>query len=119
MKKVCRFFATAVVLAVVLGFAVSCATSPGARGGNFTNGVFEGTAIGYNGPLSVRVTVQSGRIASIVMFDHRETPIIYTAAETGVVTAIINSQSTNVDTVAGATLTSNAIIQAVNQALGL
>ena len=98
--------------------AAARAVAPGARG-NFTDGVFEGTANGYSGPLSVRVTIERGYIVSIEMFSHNETPIIYDAAERGVTEAIIRAQSTNVDTVAGATLTSNGIIQAVSQALGL
>ncbi|MCL2373669.1 MAG: flavocytochrome c [Treponema sp.] len=98
--------------------AAVLAIVPGARG-NFSDGVFEGTANGYSGPLSVRVTVQSGYIVSIELFNHHETPIIYEAAERGVTAAIIRTQSTNVDTVTGATLTSNGIIGAVSHALGL
>jgi fumarate reductase flavoprotein subunit len=99
--------------------AVSGATPVAtAATGQFTNGIFEGTAMGYGGYLSVRVTVVNGNIVNIEMFNHRETPIIYTAAERGVVDAIISAQNTNVDTVTGATVTSIGIIQAVNLALG-
>jgi fumarate reductase flavoprotein subunit len=86
--------------------------------GNFEDGVFVGTGRGYGGDLSVRVTVQNGNIVDAYIFDHSETPIIYTAAETGVISEIIRTQSTDVDTVAGATLTSLGIIEAVNDALG-
>ena len=86
--------------------------------GDFEDGVFVGTGRGYGGDLSVRVTVQNGNIVDAYIFDHSETPIIYNAAEMGVISAMIRTQSTDVDTVAGATLTSNAIIEAVNDALG-
>jgi len=86
--------------------------------GDFDDGVFEGVGRGYNGDVSVRVTVEGGNIVSIVMFDHLETPIIYAAAESGVVSAMIASQSLDVDTVSGATITSEATIEAVRDALG-
>ena len=87
--------------------------------GDFSDGVFEGTARGYNGDISVRVSVEGGNIVSIYMFDHQETPVIYEAAERGVTTSIITTQSLDVATVTGATITSEAIIEAVELALGL
>ncbi|MCL2399072.1 MAG: flavocytochrome c [Defluviitaleaceae bacterium] len=87
--------------------------------GNFTDGVFVGVGQGYAGEIWVSVTVENGNIVSITLDEHNETIMIYNAAEEGVVNAIINTQSTNVDTVSGATVTSYAIIEAVEDALGL
>ena len=87
--------------------------------GDFEDGVFEGTAQGFGGPVHVRVTVEGGSIVRIDMFEHQETPNIYEAAERGVINSIISAQSVDVDVVAGATRTSSAIIGAVENALGL
>ena len=86
--------------------------------GGLTDGVFVGTARGYGGDISVRVIVEGGLIVEVYMFDHNETPVIYSMAEAIVTSAIISTQSTDVDTVSGATQTSQAIIEAVNEALG-
>jgi len=99
------------------GGATRCTRTQAA--GQFPNGVFEGTGRGYGGYLSVRVTVENGSIVDITLVEHQETPFFYSAAEHGVISAIISSQHTNVDTVSGATVTSRAIIEAVNMALGI
>ena len=85
--------------------------------GSYTDGVYEGTGTGKNGDIKVEVTVENGNISSIVLKDHAETPGIYEPAEAGVTAAIIESQTTDVDSVAGATMTSDGIKQAVADAL--
>ena len=92
---------------------------PGGAVGDFEDGEFFGTGTGYAGELTVRVVVEGGNIVSIELIEHQDTPIIYNAAEDGVVAAIIATQSVWVDTVSGATLTSVGIMQAVADALGL
>lgn len=82
------------------------------------SGTFEGTAAGHNGDVTVAVTVEDGKITKVEMKDHEETDGIYQLAEEGVIAGIIEKNGTEgVDTVAGATVTSNAIIEAVNTAL--
>ncbi len=85
--------------------------------GTYTDGVYEGVGTGKNGDVKVEVTVENGNITSIVLTDHAETPGIYEMAESGVTAAIISAQSTDVDSVSGATMTSEAIKQAVADAL--
>jgi uncharacterized protein with FMN-binding domain len=85
-------------------------------GYTYRDGVYQGTAMGYNGAITVQVTVNEGRIASVVILSHIEDQE-YLDRATRVINAIVNSQSTNVDAVSGATYTSNAIILAVRDAL--
>lgn len=85
--------------------------------GNFQDGVYTGEADGNNGPVKVEVTVEEGNIVSVVLTEHSETEGIYESAEKQVTADIIKTQSTEVDTVAGATNTSNAIKGAVTNAL--
>ena len=67
-----------------------------------------------NGDVTVEATVEEGEIVSITLTDHAETEGIYETAVDGVIPQIIKGQTTEVDVVAGATLTSNAIIAAVS-----
>lgn len=83
----------------------------------YTDGTYEGTADGHNDPLSVEVTVENGEIANIVIIDHAETEGLSDPAFEEVPAAIIETNSTEVDTVSGATVTSNAIMSAVEDAL--
>ena len=81
---------------------------------DFKDGTYTATAKGMNGDVTVEATVEEGEIVSITLTDHAETEGIYETAVDGVIPQIIKGQTTEVDVVAGATLTSNAIIAAVS-----
>jgi fumarate reductase flavoprotein subunit len=85
--------------------------------GSFTNGTYTGTGQGNMGSLTVEVVVESNNIVSITLKEHTETPGVFEAAEKDVIAAIIRTQQLDVDTVSGATNTSNGIMQAVQDAL--
>ncbi len=85
--------------------------------GGYKDGVYEGTGKGNGGDIKVEVTVEGGNIVSISLTEHSETEGIYEAAEKGVIEEIIKTQSTEVDAVSGATVTSNGIMEAVADAV--
>ncbi|MDR2484948.1 MAG: FAD-binding protein [Treponema sp.] len=77
-----------------------------------------GTAMGISNEIIVKVTLGSAqKITDIAFLWIHETRGISDRAIVQVPQAIIRAQSTNVDTVTGATVTSKAIINAVNDAL--
>lgn len=78
---------------------------------------YVGSAAGMGGTLTVKVTMDGDKIANIEIVSQSETPDIAKAALETIPQAIIDAQSTEVDTVAKATVTSKAIIEAVNDAL--
>jgi succinate dehydrogenase/fumarate reductase flavoprotein subunit len=80
-------------------------------------GEYLGTGIGISGELIVRVKMEGRRIVSIAFAKINETVGICDKAVIEVPRAIIAKQSTDVDTITGATVTSRAIITAVNDAL--
>jgi|SRR5690625_4697095 len=82
-----------------------------------TDGTYEGTAEGHNAPLTLEVTVENGEIANVVITEHEESEGISDPAFEEVPAAIMETNSTDVDTVSGATVSSNAIISAVEEAL--
>ncbi len=75
------------------------------------------SANGMGGELTVKVTVVDGTIKAVEVVSHKETDGIGTMAIETLPAQIVEKNSTEVDTVSGATITSNAIIEAVNDAL--
>ena len=80
------------------------------------DGEYEGTAKGYGGDITVKVTIKDGKISDIKVVSQNETPGYY---ENGVkvLDKIIKANSTEVDSIAGATVTSDALKLAVQRAL--
>lgn len=83
----------------------------------YTDGTYEGTTEGFGGTLSVEVTVTDGVIANVVVTEHSESDGIADPAFEEVPAAIIEYNSTNVEVASGATVSSNAIMRAVKDAL--
>ena len=74
-----------------------------------------GKGMGAN-PVVLEVAIENGAITGITVVSHEETPGLSDPAFASVPAAIIESQSLAVDAVSGATLTSNAILAAVEEA---
>ena len=81
------------------------------------NGVYEGSANGMGGALKVAVTVEDGKISGVEVLEHKETAGISDSAIEKIPQAIVEAQSTDVEAVTGATVTSDAIKEAVAAAL--
>lgn len=84
---------------------------------SFTAGTYTGVAQGRNGEITVDVTLTSDKIKSVSVVSHEETAGIADGAIEKIPQAIVSSQSLNVDVVSGATMTSEAIIEAAKNAL--
>lgn len=78
-----------------------------------SDGTYTGTGIGKDGEVQVSVTFEGGRIASVEVGEHNETEGVCEPAIERIPAAIVENQSIAVDAVTGATLTSQAIIDAV------
>lgn len=83
----------------------------------YTDGVYEGAASGMGGDVHVTVTVEGGRITAVEVGEHNETAGLSDPAIEKIPAAIVEAQSTEVEAVSGATITSEAIKAAVNAAL--
>ena len=83
----------------------------------YNDGTYTGQAYGYDGDIYVTVTIQADKITNITARSDEFEPEYFEDAEKSVIPSIISSQSTNVDTVSGATFSSQGIIKAVEQAL--
>ena len=77
-----------------------------------------GEAQGYGGTLKVRVTVDGDKLTRVEVTSHHETQGVGTRAIDALPEAMASAGTWDVDTVSGATVTSNAIKEAVRMALG-
>ena len=82
-----------------------------------TDGTYTGEGKGRNGTITVEVTVKAGKLGAVKVVKHTETVGISDAAVADFPKAIVAAQSTAVDAVAGATMTSEGIRAAVAQAI--
>jgi len=118
-------FILAAAFVIASGAACSGASgakNPGANGsgssaGMYIPGTYEGSGEGYEGIITVAVTVSENKITRIEVLEHGETPGFSTAAFEEVIGAIIDFNSTEVDALSGASETSGGLLQAVNEAL--
>ena len=83
----------------------------------YKDGTYYGSGTGFGGPLKVMVEISGGKIASIQIVENSDGSD-YISKAASLIDSIITTQSTNVDTVSGATYSSVGIIQAVRDALG-
>ncbi len=77
---------------------------------------YEGTGHGMQGPITVSISVDDGKITGIDFVQYSETANITAVAKERIPSQIIAHQALGLDTVAGATLTSYGIINAVADA---
>lgn len=82
----------------------------------YKDGTYYGSGTGFGGPLKVMVEISGGKIASIQIVENSDGSD-YISKAASLIDSIIAKQSTNVDTVSGATYSSVGIIQAVRDAL--
>lgn len=82
----------------------------------YKDGTYYGSGTGFGGPLKVMVEISGGKIAFIEIVENSDGSS-YISKASALISSIISSQSTNVDTVSGATYSSVGIIQAVRDAL--
>lgn len=85
--------------------------------GTYKAGTYEATVKGHNDDLSVEVVVDSEKITGVKVTKHAETESIAGKAISDIPQAIVENQSLAIDAIAGATVTSNAILAGAKEAL--
>ena len=93
---------SAAAAAVLLTFAAASAAA-------MTPGVYSAAVPARNGELAVEVQVSADRIESVKVVRQQEAPGIGSLAVEALPAAIVAQQTSSVDVVSGATMTSNAI----------
>lgn len=83
----------------------------------YKDGTYKATAKGHNGDITVEVIVKDGFIDSIKAVESKETEMIFKGVENEMIPAMIYNQTSDVDMVTGATVSSRAVRSAVKKAL--
>jgi uncharacterized protein with FMN-binding domain len=114
-NKLFQFTAGCLLLSVIIGCAAPRTTGGPVTRCSLKDGVYDGKAT--EGPVKVlaKVTIENQRITDINLISHRTWK--GKAAEKAIPDRIIDAQSTRVDAVSGATVSSIAIMNAVEDAL--
>ena len=82
----------------------------------YKDGVYYGTSEGYKGDVKVAVVIENQKIQYILIMENEDDKEYFTKAK-GVLEDVLKYQRTDVDTVSGATYSSNGILEAIKKAL--
>lgn len=84
------------------------------------DGTFIGKSDGRNGPIEVAVTIKNGKIVDAEVIKDFESPNIADIAKQTIISQFLEEGSTaTLDAVSGATITSNALFDAIDEALAI
>ena len=111
MKKLLRCVLALCMIATIAG----CSNKPADT--NISDGVYTESAKGNNGDVKVEVEVKDAKVIRVEVVEHIETAGIADVPIQSIPAAIVEHQSLKIDTIAGATNTSKAILEAAE--LGL
>lgn len=84
----------------------------------YKDGTYTGEGQGYGGTIQVEVTLASDEITSINVVSAPGEDSAYLSQGEGVIDSVLSAQSTDVDTISGATFSSTGILNAIDDALG-
>lgn len=105
-------------ISLILVLMLLTATLVGCGGAKFEDGEHTGEGTGME-PMKVSVTVADGKITAVEVLEHAESEGYSEEALEKIPALIVEKNSTDIDGISGATMTSNGIKKAVNDALGI
>lgn len=110
---------SAILIAATIFSVTACGSSTSTTTAplKFNEGSYTSVGQGKGGDVSVTTVFSKDAIVSVTVGDNKETPEISKPAKERIPADIVKNQSLAVDTVTGATLTSNAILAAVADAV--
>lgn len=103
-----------ICLLMVITIFSGCGTDKSTQ--SYTPGTYTGTGEGKDGQVEVKVTFSESEITGIEIVSQNETEGLGDKALESIKEKILNDQTLAVDTVSGATISSNALISAVEDA---
>ena len=122
-KQIKNILSVLLVLVLAVAFC-SCGSDSGKDAGDaarkisaMKSGTYEETVKGMHDGLVVEVKLSEKKIESVKVLSHSETPGVSDVALEKMPAKIVEEQSISVDTITGATYTSNGIIAAVAAAI--
>lgn len=86
---------------------------------NLKDGTYSGTGKGRNGNIEVSVKVENNKVVNITIISSNEDASYFNKAKSEILSNVIENQSLNVNTISGATMSSNGILEAIANALNI
>ena len=114
MNKIKKMRKAVSCLAILLA---GCAGTAFVREINLAPGSYEGTGQGYRGPIIVRVEASAAGIEDIAIISHSESAYPGLAAMEELMEQVLETGSTDLDAISGATYSSRGFLEAVEDAL--
>jgi len=111
--KASGYLKTAFLVFIMVSLLCLFAWSEEGQERQYADGVYEAG----NSMVDVAVTIEEGKIRDIKILEHRGGGKKYEEMASSLADTIIQEQSTQVDAVTGATLSSNALKDAIDEAL--
>lgn len=81
------------------------------------DGIYEGSGDGFGGEIKVRLTVKDNKLEKVEILSAENETKDYLESAKKILDDAVDKQSVDVDTVSGATLSSNGIISAMKEAI--
>jgi fumarate reductase flavoprotein subunit len=120
MEVIMKLYTSIVILGILALVLAGCASTGGsvvsAPAGNAA-GTASATAPGFGGDVTVTITMADGRITDVQVTGDDETPTVGGVALTRAPSLIKKNNSGQFDAISGATITSNAISAAAQEAI--
>lgn len=124
LKHLTRNIAIMAVLTLIMGvvlklYIANTGTVPAADNAtHYTDGSYTATAAGYLSEVTVTVTITGGKVTSVTADASGETPSLGGAAAQQLAQQLTEAGSTSgVDAVSGSTMTSNAVLAAMEDCM--
>ncbi|HCL01346.1 MAG TPA: hypothetical protein DHW61_02855 [Lachnoclostridium phytofermentans] len=113
MKKIKKILA--IIMCTCLLFSmVGCSKTENNVGLGYTAGTYTGVSKnGKNGPVKVEIKFSKDKIDSVKVTEHKETKGLTDSAIERIPSEVVENQSLNIDAISGATITCDAILEAV------
>lgn len=86
-------------------------------GSYYKEGTYTGEGTGFGGTIQVEITLENDALTNISVVSAPGEDSAYLSRAQGVISAVLSEQSTDVDTVSGATFSSTGILNAIDDAL--
>jgi uncharacterized protein with FMN-binding domain len=102
---------------IVLPSISGCISSEFVRDAGLIPGVYDGVGQGRRGPVRVRLQISPAGIEDVVIVNHRESIYPGAVAMEELLEEILETGSTDLDAVSGATFSSIGFLEAVEDAL--
>ena len=116
--KTLSFIFCSSLFALFFFLIMGCIGSGFVRETSYTPGIYEGVGRGYHGSIHVEVELSHDGIEDITITGHSESAYPGGAAMEELLELILETGSTELDAVSGATFSSAGFLEAVENALG-